>query len=93
MIDGRDLEIINNGMGFIPREHAIIDSPAVAKIHRAMGHPGPGEAGYISCPRQCGVDVRGHWSSSLVNGGCDTGPMGLDDMVEWFEARGVGQPG
>ncbi|MGC5318530.1 hypothetical protein ACPXB5_07285 [Micromonospora arida] len=29
---------------------------------------------YMSCPRNCGVDVREHNSSGLVNGQCDTGP-------------------
>lgn len=48
---------------------------------------------YMPCPRQCGVDVRDHHSSDLVNGRCDTGLMPLDDMIEWLEARGVGQPG
>lgn len=33
-IDGRNLELINDGMGFIPREHAIVDSPRVAALHR-----------------------------------------------------------
>jgi hypothetical protein len=47
---------------------------------------------YMSCPRRCGIDVRDHHSTALVNGGCDTGPMGLDEMTAWFEARGVGQP-
>lgn len=55
--------------------------------------PAKGESGYMSCPRNCGIDVRAHHSSDLVNGGCDTGPMGVANMVEWFEARGVGQPG
>lgn len=50
-------------------------------------------ATYMSCPRRCGVDVRAHHSTDVVNGGCDTGPMAIADMVEWFEARGVGQPG
>ncbi len=54
--------------------------------------PAKGEPGYMSCPRECDIDVRAHWSSDLVNGGCDTGPMGRDDMAEWFQARGVSQP-
>ncbi|MDM4720363.1 hypothetical protein QTQ03_12550 [Micromonospora sp. WMMA1363] len=29
---------------------------------------------YMSCPRECGVDVREHNSSGLVNGRCDIGP-------------------
>lgn len=49
-------------------------------------------AGYMSCPRNCGVDVRAHHSSDLVNGGCDTGPMSKDAMIEWLTARGVGGP-
>ncbi|WP_328851525.1 hypothetical protein OG994_28255 [Micromonospora globbae] len=28
---------------------------------------------YTSCPRGCGVDVREHNSSDLINGRCDTG--------------------
>ncbi len=47
----------------------------------------------ISCPRECGIDVRNHHSTDIVNGGCDTGPMSLDDMTAWFETRGAGQPG
>lgn len=35
--DGRYLEMINDGMGFIPREAAIIDHPSVARLHREMG--------------------------------------------------------
>jgi hypothetical protein len=49
-------------------------------------------ATFMSCPRNCGVDVGLHHSSDKVNGGCDTGPMSLDDMRAWFEQRGVGQP-
>jgi hypothetical protein len=47
---------------------------------------------FMSCPRQCGTDIRNHHSSGKVNGGCDTGPMSLEDMSAWFEARGAGQP-
>ncbi|BCJ65883.1 hypothetical protein [Polymorphospora rubra] len=36
---------------------------------------------YVSCPRNCGVDVRDHNSSGLINGGCDTGPMD-DDLID-----------
>jgi hypothetical protein len=36
IIDGRHLEMINDGMGFIPRESAIVDHPAVAALHREM---------------------------------------------------------
>lgn len=50
-------------------------------------------ASFMSCPRECGIDVRNHHSSDAVNGGCDTGPMSLEDMTAWFEARGAGQPG
>jgi hypothetical protein len=39
------------------------------------------------------VDVRGHHSSDLINGGCDTGPMSAADMIAWFEGRGVGRSG
>jgi hypothetical protein len=53
----------------------------------------PINPGYMSCPRQCDIDVRAHHSSTKVNGGCDTGPMSLDDMSAWFAARGAGQPG
>ncbi|WP_032716366.1 hypothetical protein [Salinispora arenicola] len=28
--------------------------------------------GYMSCPRECGVDVREHASSGLIDGRCDT---------------------
>ncbi|RAO40477.1 hypothetical protein GAR06_06223 [Micromonospora saelicesensis] len=28
---------------------------------------------YMSCPRECGVDVREHNSSDLIDGRCDTG--------------------
>ncbi|WP_018214762.1 hypothetical protein [Salinispora vitiensis] len=31
------------------------------------------ESGYMSCPRECGVDVREHASSGLIDGRCDTG--------------------
>lgn len=55
--------------------------------------PAQGEPGYMSCPRECGVDVRQHHSTAPVNGGCDTGPMSLDDMHAWFVARGAGRPG
>lgn len=34
----------------------------------------PTEPAYMSCPRQCGVDVREHNSSDLVDGKCDTEP-------------------
>lgn len=30
------------------------------------------ESGYMSCPRECGVDVREHASSGLIDGRCDT---------------------
>jgi hypothetical protein len=60
---------------------------------REMNIPTKGQSGYMSCPRECGIDVRAHHSSALVNNGCDTGPMSLDDMSAWFEARGAGRPG
>jgi hypothetical protein len=47
----------------------------------------------IACPRTCGADARNHHSSDLVKGGCDTGPMSLDEMTAWFELRGADQPG
>lgn len=28
---------------------------------------------FMSCPRNCGVDVREHNSSGLIDGQCDTG--------------------
>jgi hypothetical protein len=28
---------------------------------------------HMSCPRQCGVDVRDHHSSDLIDARCDTG--------------------
>lgn len=46
----------------------------------------------IHCPRQCGKDVREHHSTDLVNGGCDTGPMPLEDMITWLDERGA-EPG
>lgn len=55
--------------------------------------PLPGTTSSMPCPRNCGVDVRNHHSSGSVNGGCDTGPMPVADMHDWFAARGVGQPG
>jgi hypothetical protein len=48
---------------------------------------------YMACPRQCGVDVRNHHSTTTVNGRCDTGPLSLEAMTAWFELRGAGQPG
>ncbi|WP_437436771.1 hypothetical protein [Salinispora arenicola] len=30
-------------------------------------------SGYMSTPRECGVDVREHASSGLIDGRCDTG--------------------
>ncbi|MFG1658092.1 hypothetical protein ACGFIY_16345 [Micromonospora chersina] len=30
-------------------------------------------SGFMSCPRNCGVDVREHNSSGLIDGQCDTG--------------------
>lgn len=30
------------------------------------------DPGYMSCPRECGVDVREHNSSGLIDGRCDT---------------------
>lgn len=48
---------------------------------------------YRPCPRRCGVDIRDHHSPTLVTGRCDAGPMPVADMIEWLEARGVGQPG
>jgi len=27
---------------------------------------------YMACPRRCGVDVRDHQSSDLIDGECDT---------------------
>lgn len=33
-VDARSLDLINDGMGFLPREHAIVDHPEVAKLHR-----------------------------------------------------------
>lgn len=42
------------------------------------------ESGYMSCPRECGVDVREHASSGLIDGRCDTGywlaPMGTREI-------------
>ncbi len=35
-------------------------------------------AGYMSCPRNCGVDAREHHSSDRVDGGCDTGNRARD---------------
>lgn len=35
--------------------------------------PHRAEPGYMSCPRECGVDVREHNSSGLIDGRCDTG--------------------
>lgn len=55
--------------------------------------PGANEQSPMSCPRACGVDVRDHHSSAKVKGGCDTGPMSLEDMSAWFAARGAGRPG
>lgn len=37
LIDARHLELINCGFGYVPREAAILDHPAVAKLHREMG--------------------------------------------------------
>lgn len=34
LIDGRYLDLVNGGMGFLPREHAIMDHPLVAKLWR-----------------------------------------------------------
>jgi len=47
----------------------------------------------IPCPRACGIDIRNHHSTDTVNGRCDTGPMSLDDMWDWFRMRGADQPG
>lgn len=51
------------------------------------------DSALMTCPRACGVDVRDHHSSDQINGGCDTGPMSLEEMCAWFEARGAGDPG
>jgi hypothetical protein len=34
----------------------------------------------MSCPRSCGVDVREHNSSDLIDGRCDTGPDTSSDV-------------
>jgi hypothetical protein len=71
---------------------------ALAASERAPSYDGPvaakqATASPMSCPRGCGVDIRDHHSSDEVKGGCDTGPLSVQDMRTWFEARGAGQPG
>jgi hypothetical protein len=61
------------------------------RIHAAS--PTAREQSPMACPRACGGDVRDHHSSATVKGGCDTGPMSLEDMSAWFAARDAGQPG
>lgn len=50
-------------------------------------------ATFVACPRACGIDIRDHHSSDTVKGGCDTGPMSLSEMHDWFALRGAGLPG
>jgi hypothetical protein len=37
LIDARSAEMINDGLGYVPREAAIMDHPAVAELHRRLG--------------------------------------------------------
>lgn len=55
--------------------------------------PAEGEPGYMSCPRQCGVDVRGHYSTDLVEGACDTDSdqIRVGDRVRGRETSGQHQ--
>jgi hypothetical protein len=41
LIDGRHLEMVMDGMAYLPREHAIMDHPMVAKMHREMAAKNP----------------------------------------------------
>lgn len=55
--------------------------------------PAKGEPGYMSCPRQCGVDVRGHYSTDLIDGTCDTNAdeIRVGDLVQGRETSGQHQ--
>lgn len=45
---------------------------AAAQADAEPATPHLAEPGYMSCPRECGVDVREHNSSGLIDGRCDT---------------------
>lgn len=45
---------------------------AAAQADAEPATPHLAEPGYMSCPRECGVDVREHASSGLIDGRCDT---------------------
>ena len=58
--------------------------PTPAAEPQATPHQADPGSGYMSCPRECGVDVREHASSGLIDGRCDTGywlaPMGTREI-------------